>query len=180
MPCAKELAGKNARKIETVEARRICPVVRNAATDHDLREEEQTDHHEELNRSALALGRLMGQHCWPALIVGMPTEEIKTAEGEQHHSDAAEQHQQTHCAPQNRAAGRDVTGQRVIGEIVGVGVGLSGPPRSARPGGPGEEGGQFVELIGIPDQTGGETAIVTGSGESIPPRAPGWRGNESA
>jgi hypothetical protein len=40
----------------------------------------------------------------------MPTEKIKTAEGEKYHSDAAKQHQQTHRAPQNGTAGRDVAG----------------------------------------------------------------------
>jgi hypothetical protein len=60
MPGPQKLTWKNARKIETVETRRVGPEVRNGAADHDLREEQEAHHDEVFKRGALTQGRLMG------------------------------------------------------------------------------------------------------------------------
>ena len=100
MPRAQNLARQNRREIDSVKAPGVGAVVRRTAADQDLRQEEQRDDGEVLDRRPLARRRHSGKH------LGMhmpappaPSEEVEPPEREQHRGRRAEQCDQAECAP---------------------------------------------------------------------------------
>src|SRR5262252_4037826 len=118
MPGAKKLTWKDARNIDAVEACGVGPEVRYSATDQDLGQEEQADDDKILQGGALARGRTMRQYRGSSLRVALPSEEVETAEREEHCRDSTKQRQEAHRAPEDRVRGRNVPRKRVIRKIV--------------------------------------------------------------
>ena len=100
MPRAQDLARQNRGEIDSVKAAGAGAVMRCAATDERLREEEQRDDGEVLDRRALAGRRHAGEHLrmhMPA--PPAPSKEVEPPEREQHRGRRAEQRDQAECAP---------------------------------------------------------------------------------
>src|SRR6516165_1526741 len=102
MPGAEKLTWEDARNVDPVETCGVGPEVRDSTADQDLRQEEQADDDKVLQRRTLARRRTMRQHRGSSLRIALPSEEVETAEREEHCRDSAQQHQEAHRAPKNR------------------------------------------------------------------------------
>src|SRR6516162_6055382 len=120
MPGAKKLTWKDARNIDAVEACGVGPEVRYSPADQDLRQEEQADDDKVLQRRTLARGRTMRQHRGSSLRVALPSEEVETAEREEHCRDSTKQRQEAHRAPENCVRGWNVPRKGVIRKIIRI------------------------------------------------------------
>ena len=100
MPRAQNLARQNRREIESVETARVGAVMRRAAADQGLREEEQCDDGEVFDRRALARRRHSGEHLRMHMAaLPAPSKKVETPEREQHRSGRTEQRDQAERAP---------------------------------------------------------------------------------
>lgn len=90
----------------------------------------------------------------------MPAEIIELAEGQQNDGDTAQQKNETDRGPQERAARRMISGERVIGKIIGVRMCRVRTLSDRGPGGPGEERGQIVKFLRIGNEIGRQAAVA--------------------
>ena len=99
----------------------------------------------------------------------LPPEVVKPAEGEEHERGSSQEGNQTQRAPQEGVAGRLIPHERLIREVVGVGIRVAGTRRHRGPGGPGEEGRQPPEVLRISDIPRGQPPGRDRPGEVVGP-----------
>ena len=100
MPRAQNLAWQDRREVDPVKAAGVGAVMGCASTDERLREKEQRDDGEVLDRRPLAGRRLSGKHLRmhvPA--AAAPSKEVEPPECKQHRGSRPEQRDQAECAP---------------------------------------------------------------------------------
>ena len=142
MPGAQDVAREDRGDVDAVKAPRVGPVVGGGPAHQCLREEEERDDHEVLDRGPLARrwsrrgaaadGRAPPSPCQPRKS-NLPKAN-RTA------GRPAEKRDQAERAPEDCVAGRRVAGHRIVGEVVRVRVRLAGTVGDGGPGGPGKKG----------------------------------------
>ncbi len=89
----------------------------------------------------------------------MPAEVVEFSERQQDSRNAAQQEDEADTGPQKRSTRGMIPGQRIVGEIVGVGMRGVGALGHGPPGGPREEGRELAKLLRIGDQVGRQAAV---------------------
>ena len=95
-------------------------------------------------------------------LASVPAEVVELAEREQDDCGAAEEEHQADRAPENRAARGAIADERVVGEVVGVGMRCAWPLCRRSPGGPAEKRRELAQFGGIGDGAAGESAVDGG------------------
>ena len=105
------------------------------------------------------------------LLVPLPAEVAELAEDEEHPRRPGQEGHEAERAPQHAIGRRQVAGKRLVGEIVRVGVVAAGPVGHRRPGGPGEEGRELAQFLGVLDELRRQAAVPFGRDEILFPAA---------
>src|SRR5262249_55437243 len=125
MPSAQEVAGEDRREGESVEVARLRAVMRGGAADQRLPEEEESGHPHERHGRALLIGRgNRGRMRWRS-VPRMPTESLKSAEGEEDEPGPAQKEDEADTAIEHGSRRRIIARERLVGEVAGIGISLS-------------------------------------------------------
>src|SRR6516225_9324771 len=144
MPGAQQVAGQEPGQIDAVEAPRIGSVMRDTAADQRLAEEQQGGDSHEFQGRTLRVAYRQNRSACGHRFAAVPAEIVELSEGEKHGRGPAEQEYEAERAVDERIRSRGISGQRVVWEVVGVGM-RSARTRSGRsPSCPGEEGAQLA------------------------------------
>ena len=172
MPGAHQVARKDVLELEAVETRGVGAIVRGGAAHQGLEQKHQRDEDIELEQRALTGTGIawlrVGAHRMAAT---EPAQIVELSKCQQHGGDAAKQHGQAQCTPQNRAGNRRVANARIERKVVGIGMVLAGPIGHGRPRRPAHEGGECTQFARVAYQVRFQPAVVGGMLEVVGPVA---------
>ena len=149
MPGAREVVGKDAGQVETVKRPRLHAVMGDDATKKRLGQEENGHHQEVETKNLLARRQfpiLKVAFMGMGLLLRTPSQKFKFSEHGENEPEAAEQHHEAHGAPEVGGGRGHISGLRIVGPVVGVGVIGAGTQRRGSPGGPGEIGVEIFQF----------------------------------
>ena len=102
-------------------------------------------------------------------LLGAPSQELELPEHGEDESEAAQEDNEAHGAPEIGRRRRGVPGLRIVGPVVGVGVVRSGAKGRCGPGCPGKVGVEIPQLSVVLDEAPGQAGGRCGAGEIGPP-----------
>ncbi len=152
MPGTKNVAWKVCGEVDPVETPGICPEVGRGSAHQDLGKEKRGYDDKILDGRYLAFGCSPGKHFGMNMnCFAFPTQVIETSEGEKHDGQTGQQSDNAQRAPEDGVAGQRVPNRRIVREVVGIGIGLSGTGCHRSPSRPGEKGTELPNFFGIVD-----------------------------
>ena len=163
VPGADQVVGEDLGDVDAEEAAELGAVVLGHAADQGLEQEQRRHHEEEPGGGPLGRGERHvagGAEAERRLLAALPAEPPAPEGGEQD-PDAAEQRDQRDHRPDDHVGARRVADLLLGRPVVRVGVVVAGAPGRGRPGRPGEERRQLVDLLRVVDRP--RAAARTGS-----------------
>ncbi len=116
------LLGKKPGQIDAVEAARIGAVMRDTTADQRLTEEQEGGNAHEFQGRALRVAYRQSRSACGYRRAAVPAEIVEFSEGEKHGRCPAEQEDETERAVDERSGSRGISGQRIVGKVVGIGM----------------------------------------------------------
>src|SRR5512135_1052002 len=96
------------------------------------------------------------------VVMTLPAEVVELPKGKKDERSTGKERDEAKGAPEISVLARDIAGHRVVGKIVGVGVRFARPVSHGSPRGPGEEGREPPEFLGVVDKSLHQTSVENG------------------